>query len=148
MVLETIAGKEEVLARAVENLEKNKGIKMTYSEMDELYEIVADYIKEHLRFEPTCTVRFPNLGEAYYMQEECNKQKNAAKSRTDNNAKYVHELWKERSEKIEDFYQNNQTKKNRKKNFKIYHVIKPMWKKNRTYGYHIPDIEEIQNAIE
>lgn len=142
MVIDTVAGKEEVLQRAIENLKNNKGIDMTFEEMDELYEIVSDYIEDHLEKEPTCTVKLPNLGEAYYMQVECNRRKR------NTNSEEKKKLWQERSDKIEEFYQNNQTKKNRKKGFKIYHVIKAMWKKNKTYGYNMQDIESLQNGLE
>ena len=149
MVIDTVAGKEEVLERAVENLAK-QDIHLDTKEMDELYEIVANYIQEKLSKESICTVKLPHLGWAYYHLNECNRRKNMAAKQKDSNEQtmYSYKLWKERAEKIEDYYQENQPGRNRKWRYWVQHVIKPMWKKNRTYGYEIRDIEEIQNAIQ
>jgi hypothetical protein len=139
MILPNVAGREEVIERAIKNLKEKFGTEMTQEEMNEMYDITAKYIKHKLKTENICTVQFNNLGRAYYTQSACRKRR----GQTVGEQK---ELWNERVEIIEDYFQSNQVNKNRTRRFKIWHVIKGMRAKNKTKGFDIFDIEESQNS--
>lgn len=142
---ENIASKEDVLERAVSNLKKDHDIELSDTEMSELYDITYGYIKKKIKEESIGTLYLSGLGTAYFDISYCGKMR-GQKKRTKNIKEY--EKWCELYNKIEEHYQNNQTKKNRMKGYKFYPILKTLYKKSVTKGFQIEDIEEIQNKIE
>lgn len=144
--MQNIAFKNEVLERARKNLKEQRGIELSEKEMEELYNITTKYIKNKVESEPYHAVILGGLGRPYYKREDCTYFLNHYKQvRLD---KDKENLWQQRRDKIDQYYQDHQTKKNVKKSFKFYPIFKKMWKKNKTKGYDFEALQEIQNNIQ
>lgn len=144
--MDNIADKDDVLKRAQEILKRDQGIELSEKEMEELYDITAKFIKHKVENEPYHAVILGGLGRPYYKREDCSYfLRHFRKVRPDEEKEA---LWQQKRDEIDEYYQNNQTKKNVRKGFKFYAVIKKIWKKNKTKGYDFEALQEIQNNIQ
>lgn len=143
----TIAGREEVIERAVKKLKEEHGLYLTKKEMDDVYEQTYRYIKKKLDKEPYLSIWLRGLGKAYWTQYYCAKRKRRSMYSANPNEEKV-KLWKHREDEIEEYYQNNQVGKNAGWQHKLFHVFPPLLKSSSRRGYTIEDIEEKQNKIE
>jgi hypothetical protein len=147
MVLETVAGKEEVLERAIQLL-KDQGIEISEQEMEDIYEITRKYIIEKLESEPHCSVILGKLGRAYYTTYSLTKRANSFKK----TSKEKEELFLEKRDMVNEFAKEiKQIKKERGQRYhnrhRVYHKMKSFMHRNLKKRITIEELETEQNAI-
>jgi len=147
-----IATRDDVLERALEIYkEMEPNIDATKEELDEVLRVNTKYIKKNLLEYPHASINLGSLGRAYWQQPFCNKEKTKNLQNAEKFGREYYKdrakVWKERYDNIEETYQNNQPKKNRRKNWRLYHVIQPLIKSISIRGITMEEVEEIQNSI-
>lgn len=143
-----VTGREEVIARAVKIAKEEYGIEVLNTEMQELYDITAKYIKDRLYEDPYLSVRLGAIGTAYYRIEYLRyKVRNTKKACKDgikgsciSEKKYTEKLHTALYH-IEDCRRRGRFIKNHRSLLEKIQVSKI----NKRLGYNILDIERIQN---
>jgi|SRR5699024_4417479 len=136
-----VAFDEEINKRAKKIMKEEHGHDMSLEEIQELGEITAKYIRSRRLDDDFFGVYLPGLGRAYYKINELNQMK-----RTTKHKKVV----EEKVNKMMDYFENNNSKKNRLKGFRVLHNQDGFVKMSRRRGEKlgIEEIEELQNNIE
>lgn len=141
MVIDTVAGKEEVLERALDNLNEN-GIDITAKELNDIYESTHEYIKYSLNNKEHVSVKLGNLGIAYYLRKSLSKFMNRSKGEKK-------EFWRNKRDRI-DIHVFDKNLDRLKEGFgkgMVVHTTQTFKDRNHRWKYPIEKIEEIQNKI-
>jgi hypothetical protein len=154
MYKEEIADKEEVMTRALKNLQNKHGIYLNKETLKEVYDSTVGYIRKRKKEIPFCSVKLgDDLGRAYWPQSECKRRKNYisphsyTSKKSEKSGEIQRQLWEERYALIEEDYQSNQPKVNVSKTHRNYHIISPLIKGISIRGILMEEVEEIQNKI-
>lgn len=141
MVLDTVAGKEEVLERAKELLDR-QGIDITMSELKDIYESTHKFIEHSLNNEEYATVKLGDLGVAYYIRKSLSK----LIARTKGDKK---EFWRNKRDLIDifEFDKNLDRLKGGFGKGKVVHTMQTFKDRNHRWKFPIEKIEQIQNKI-
>ena len=141
MVIDTVAGLEEVLKKAKELIDL-QGIEISEEEIEDIYFSTVDYIKKSIEESDAVALYMPKLGTAYYTLQDLSKIRKGRKK----DSEIVKKVERQKAD-IDEYYQENQTGKkgNRKDRFRIRHIEKNFTQLNKKHGYSMEKIEKIQN---
>lgn len=151
MYKKEIAGEEEVLSRVIKNLQEKHDTFVSREVLQEVYDSTVAYIRKRKKEIPFCSIKLgDDLGRAYWPQTECTRRKHYIRPelfKNEEDGKKQFDLWQKRYDMIEEYYQNNQPKKNVSKFHRNYHIIQPLIKSISRRKILMEDVEKIQNSI-
>lgn len=143
-----VAGRKEVILRATKIAKEKYGVDLLVSEMDELYDITVDYIKEKLYEDPYLSVRLGTIGTAYYKVEYLKYKARTTKQACKTGIEGSCISYKNFREKLTTSLYHIEETRRREKFVKRHRSLMEkirVDKINKKKGYNILDIERIQN---
>lgn len=142
MVIDTVAGKEEVLERAIKNLEE-QGVDITMKELEDIYDSTHKYIEYSLNLKEYVSVKLGSMGVAYYLRKSLSK----LMARTKGDKK---EFWRSKRDSIDEHKKEKELVRSKigKDKGKVVHTMQTFKDRNKRWGYPIHKIEKLQNKIE
>lgn len=141
MVIDTVAGEEEVIKRSIKLL-KEKGIDISEEEMKDIYTSTHKYIDHSLKTKEYVSVNLSSLGTAYYLRKSLSRNMSNSKGETK-------DFWRGKRDMIDIhvFDKNLDRLKAGLGKGTVVHTMQTFKDRNNRWGYPIEKIEEIQNKI-